>query len=180
MICRFWGDERSRVVHPGRPKDLRHPARNLDGNPQRLLPPRLHRCRQNLGLYWSPLHHRPRFRYLLCRSSPHGLCHQLCLPHVRPLGRQISVGFALMIALVYSVEVSPASSRGFLTSFPEVFINADFRDVRNDGIDVETLLEEVNSDADDEDVTDGGRQVEEELLSNVQHRRSRFVQPENL
>ncbi|KAJ6766110.1 POLYOL TRANSPORTER 5-LIKE [Salix purpurea] len=36
----------------------------------------------------------------------------------------IGVGFALMIAPVYTTEVSPASSRGFLTSFPEVFINA--------------------------------------------------------
>ncbi|OEL22868.1 Polyol transporter 5, partial [Dichanthelium oligosanthes] len=35
----------------------------------------------------------------------------------------IGVGYALMIAPVYTVEVSPASARGFLTSFPEVFIN---------------------------------------------------------
>ncbi|KAL6532910.1 Polyol transporter 5 [Orobanche gracilis] len=35
----------------------------------------------------------------------------------------LGVGFALMIAPVYAAEVSPASSRGFLTSFPEVFIN---------------------------------------------------------
>lgn len=35
----------------------------------------------------------------------------------------IAVGYALMIAPVYTAEVSPASSRGFLTSFPEVFIN---------------------------------------------------------
>ncbi|KAB8085369.1 hypothetical protein EE612_008191, partial [Oryza sativa] len=35
----------------------------------------------------------------------------------------IGVGYALMIAPVYTAEVSPASSRGFLTSFPEVFIN---------------------------------------------------------
>ncbi|KAG7977882.1 hypothetical protein I3843_05G054500 [Carya illinoinensis] len=35
----------------------------------------------------------------------------------------IGVGFALMIAPVYTAEVSPASTRGFLTSFPEVFIN---------------------------------------------------------
>ncbi|XP_039141919.1 putative polyol transporter 2 [Dioscorea cayenensis subsp. rotundata] len=33
----------------------------------------------------------------------------------------IGVGYALMIAPVYTAEVSPASSRGFLTSFPEVF-----------------------------------------------------------
>lgn len=32
----------------------------------------------------------------------------------------IGVGYALMIAPVYTAEVSPASSRGFLTSFPEV------------------------------------------------------------
>lgn len=33
----------------------------------------------------------------------------------------IGVGYALMIAPVYTAEVSPASSRGFLTSFPEVY-----------------------------------------------------------
>ncbi|KAK1402638.1 Polyol transporter 5 [Heracleum sosnowskyi] len=36
----------------------------------------------------------------------------------------IGVGYAMMIAPVYTTEVAPASSRGFLTSFPEVFINA--------------------------------------------------------
>ncbi|KAK9165569.1 hypothetical protein Scep_000760 [Stephania cephalantha] len=36
----------------------------------------------------------------------------------------VGIGYALMIAPVYTAEVSPASSRGFLTSFPEVFINA--------------------------------------------------------
>ncbi|KAJ8762643.1 hypothetical protein K2173_010664 [Erythroxylum novogranatense] len=35
----------------------------------------------------------------------------------------VGVGYALMIAPVYTAEVSPASIRGFLTSFPEVFIN---------------------------------------------------------
>eukprot|EP00262_Sarcandra_glabra_P017950 TRINITY_DN62_c0_g1_i1.p1 TRINITY_DN62_c0_g1~~TRINITY_DN62_c0_g1_i1.p1 ORF type:complete len:538 (-),score=40.51 TRINITY_DN62_c0_g1_i1:319-1932(-) len=35
----------------------------------------------------------------------------------------VGVGYALMIAPVYTAEVAPASSRGFLTSFPEVFIN---------------------------------------------------------
>ena len=37
----------------------------------------------------------------------------------------IGIGYALMIAPVYTAEVSPASSRGFLTSFPEVgtFLN---------------------------------------------------------
>ncbi|XP_010527592.1 PREDICTED: polyol transporter 5-like isoform X2 [Tarenaya hassleriana] len=34
------------------------------------------------------------------------------------------VGFAGMIAPVYTAEISPASSRGFLNSFPEVFVNA--------------------------------------------------------
>ena len=36
----------------------------------------------------------------------------------------IGIGYALMIAPVYTAEVSPASTRGFLTSFPEVFINS--------------------------------------------------------
>ncbi|KAI6701221.1 hypothetical protein NL676_015545 [Syzygium grande] len=36
----------------------------------------------------------------------------------------IGVGYALMIAPVYTAEVSPASARGLLTSFPEVFINS--------------------------------------------------------
>ncbi|CAI0389977.1 unnamed protein product [Linum tenue] len=35
----------------------------------------------------------------------------------------IGVGFSLMIAPVYSSELSPASTRGFLSSLPEVFIN---------------------------------------------------------
>ncbi|KAG5625007.1 hypothetical protein H5410_010225 [Solanum commersonii] len=35
----------------------------------------------------------------------------------------VGVGYALMVAPVYTAEVAPASSRGFLTSFPEVFIN---------------------------------------------------------
>ncbi|KAJ9183962.1 hypothetical protein P3X46_007754 [Hevea brasiliensis] len=34
----------------------------------------------------------------------------------------IGVGYALMIAPVYAAEVSPAMTRGFLTSLPEVFI----------------------------------------------------------
>ncbi|GLT58157.1 hypothetical protein SLA2020_310760 [Shorea laevis] len=36
----------------------------------------------------------------------------------------IGVGYALMIAPVYTAEIAPAYTRGFLTSFPEVFINA--------------------------------------------------------
>ncbi|XAR72830.1 hypothetical protein NMG60_11019603 [Bertholletia excelsa] len=35
----------------------------------------------------------------------------------------VGMGYALMIAPVYTAELSPASYRGFLTSFPEVFIN---------------------------------------------------------
>jgi MFS family permease len=35
----------------------------------------------------------------------------------------IGVGYTLMIAPVYTAEVSPASSRGFLSSFPEVRYN---------------------------------------------------------
>ncbi|KAK1276683.1 Polyol transporter 5 [Acorus gramineus] len=36
----------------------------------------------------------------------------------------IGVGYALMVAPVYTAEISSASSRGFFTSFPEVFINS--------------------------------------------------------
>lgn len=35
----------------------------------------------------------------------------------------IAVGYAMMIGPVYTAEIAPASSRGFLTSFTEVFIN---------------------------------------------------------
>ncbi|KAL6856189.1 hypothetical protein ACP4OV_018991 [Aristida adscensionis] len=35
----------------------------------------------------------------------------------------IGVGYAIMIAPVYTAEISPASARGFLTSFPDLFIN---------------------------------------------------------
>lgn len=47
-------------------------------------------------------------------------------PHLM-VGRFVAglgVGYAMMIAPVYTAEVAPAASRGFLTSFPEVFINA--------------------------------------------------------
>ncbi|XP_059653834.1 polyol transporter 5-like [Cornus florida] len=36
----------------------------------------------------------------------------------------LGVGYAILIAPVYTAEISPAASRGFLASFPEVFINA--------------------------------------------------------
>ncbi|XP_047946614.1 polyol transporter 5-like [Salvia hispanica] len=35
----------------------------------------------------------------------------------------VGVGYSLMIAPLYTAEVSPATTRGFLTSLPEVFIN---------------------------------------------------------
>lgn len=35
----------------------------------------------------------------------------------------VGVGYALLIAPVYTAEVAPASSRGALTCFPEIFIN---------------------------------------------------------
>lgn len=35
----------------------------------------------------------------------------------------VGVGYGGMIAPLYTAEISPAASRGFLTSFPEVFIN---------------------------------------------------------
>ncbi|CAL0334180.1 unnamed protein product [Lupinus luteus] len=35
----------------------------------------------------------------------------------------IGIGFAFLIAPVYTSEISPTSSRGFLTSLPEVFLN---------------------------------------------------------
>jgi sugar porter (SP) family MFS transporter len=35
----------------------------------------------------------------------------------------VGVGYGGMIAPVYTAEISPAASRGFLTTFPEVFIN---------------------------------------------------------
>ncbi|KAF5778456.1 putative major facilitator, sugar transporter, major facilitator superfamily [Helianthus annuus] len=35
----------------------------------------------------------------------------------------IGVGYALMIAPVYTTEISPSSARGFLSSFPDFFIN---------------------------------------------------------
>ncbi|XP_025801293.1 putative polyol transporter 1 [Panicum hallii] len=35
----------------------------------------------------------------------------------------VGVGYAIMIAPVYTAEISPAASRGLLTSFPDFFIN---------------------------------------------------------
>ncbi|KAB2076873.1 hypothetical protein ES319_A06G069200v1 [Gossypium barbadense] len=36
---------------------------------------------------------------------------------------RIGVGYSLMIGPVYTTEISPAMTRGFLSSFPEIFIN---------------------------------------------------------
>ncbi|KAL5203547.1 hypothetical protein ABZP36_008418 [Zizania latifolia] len=36
----------------------------------------------------------------------------------------VGVGFSIVVAPVYAVEISPASSRGVLSSLPEIFINA--------------------------------------------------------
>ncbi|KAF8661135.1 hypothetical protein HU200_057242 [Digitaria exilis] len=36
----------------------------------------------------------------------------------------VGVGYALVIAPVYAAEIAPASSRGLLTSLPEIFINS--------------------------------------------------------
>ncbi|KAL6856188.1 hypothetical protein ACP4OV_018990 [Aristida adscensionis] len=35
----------------------------------------------------------------------------------------VGVGYAIMIAPVYTAEIAPAAARGFLTSFPDLFIN---------------------------------------------------------
>ncbi|OEL28688.1 Polyol transporter 5 [Dichanthelium oligosanthes] len=35
----------------------------------------------------------------------------------------VGVGYAIVIAPVYTAEIAPASARGFLTSFPDAFIN---------------------------------------------------------
>ncbi|XP_010548048.1 PREDICTED: putative polyol transporter 1 [Tarenaya hassleriana] len=35
----------------------------------------------------------------------------------------IGVGYTIVIVPIYTAEISPASSRGFLSSFPEIFIN---------------------------------------------------------
>ncbi|CAJ1936960.1 unnamed protein product [Sphenostylis stenocarpa] len=48
----------------------------------------------------------PSFAYILCGRMVAG----------------IGVGYALMIAPLYTAELSPAMTRGFLTSLPEVFI----------------------------------------------------------
>ncbi|KAF5954704.1 hypothetical protein HYC85_007560 [Camellia sinensis] len=83
-MCRSWGDERSRTVHQEGPEDLGRPAGNPDGH----LPPRFRHRRPNLRLVGAPVHHRPRLRDLLRGSHPHGLRHQLRLPHGRPVGRR--------------------------------------------------------------------------------------------
>jgi MFS family permease len=35
----------------------------------------------------------------------------------------VGIGFGIMIAPVYIAEISPAATRGSLSSFPEIFIN---------------------------------------------------------
>ncbi|MCD7446583.1 Polyol transporter 5 [Datura stramonium] len=57
------------------------------------------------------------------RSSADRFCYNYAFLMVGRFVAGVGVGYALMVAPVYTAEVSPASSRGFLTSFPEVFIN---------------------------------------------------------
>ncbi|XP_038979381.1 polyol transporter 5-like isoform X1 [Phoenix dactylifera] len=52
-----------------------------------------------------------------------GLAPNYAILMVGRLVAGVGIGYALMIAPVYTAEIAPTSSRGFLTSFPEVFIN---------------------------------------------------------
>ncbi|KAI8571616.1 hypothetical protein RHMOL_Rhmol01G0133700 [Rhododendron molle] len=53
-----------------------------------LLPLGLRRPLPYFRLGLPPLHHRVHLRDLLCRSTPHGLRHQLRLPYGRPVHRR--------------------------------------------------------------------------------------------
>ena len=61
--------------------------------------------------------------FFLVGAGIMGVAPHFSLLMVGRLLEGIGVGFALMIAPVYTAELSPASSRGFLVSLPEIFIN---------------------------------------------------------
>lgn len=61
--------------------------------------------------------------FFLVGSATMGFAPDFSLLMVGRILAGIGVGFALMVAPVYTAEVSPASSRGSLVSLPEVFIN---------------------------------------------------------
>ncbi|KAK9942437.1 hypothetical protein M0R45_008104 [Rubus argutus] len=117
--------KRNNDLHPRRPQNLRHAGGNPCRDSESILPHRLCRRRQDVRLDWTPIYHSSSWSYLFYRSSSHGVLHQLRFLMFGRFVAGIGVGYALMIAPVYTAEVSPASSRGFLTSFLRlVFINA--------------------------------------------------------
>lgn len=61
--------------------------------------------------------------FFLVGAGIMGVAPHFSLLMVGRLLEGIGVGFALMIAPVYTAEVAPASSRGSLVSLPEIFIN---------------------------------------------------------
>ena len=81
-------------------------------------------CRKNIRFLGASLHHRPSLHHVLGRLSSYGL-----RPFNYPIlltGRctaGVGVGYALMIAPVYSAEISSPKSRGFITSLPELGIS---------------------------------------------------------
>ncbi|BBH08419.1 polyol/monosaccharide transporter 5 [Prunus dulcis] len=68
------------------------------------------------------LHYSLSRMHITNTCTPHGPSHILPIPLAGRAVAGIGVGYALMIAPVYTAELSPAMSRGFLTSLPEVFI----------------------------------------------------------
>lgn len=61
--------------------------------------------------------------FFLVGAGIMGVAPRFSLLMVGRLLEGIGVGFALMIAPVYTAELAPASSRGSLVSLPEIFIN---------------------------------------------------------
>ncbi|KAE9448563.1 hypothetical protein C3L33_19535, partial [Rhododendron williamsianum] len=118
----YRGDEWGRPLHPKGPENQRHQAGSPNGDPEHLLPNRLRRRRPHLRLDRPPLHHRARLVLFFVGAVLMGFAPNYAFLMGGRFVAGVGVGYAAMIAPVYTAEVSPASSRGFLTSFPEVFL----------------------------------------------------------
>ncbi|KAL0334757.1 UNVERIFIED_CONTAM: Polyol transporter 5 [Sesamum radiatum] len=122
-ISLYWSDEWGYNLHPKRPTHNRRPKRGGHGDLQSLLAHRLRRRRPHSDWIGRRLTIVLAGVIFLFGALLMGLATNYAFLMVGRFVAGIGVGYALMIAPVYTAEVAPASCRGLLLSFPELFIN---------------------------------------------------------
>lgn len=122
-MCRYWGDEWSSAIHQGQSQNLIYPSGDSSGFIERVLIDRIFAAGKTSD--WIGR----RYTIVLAAATFFigallmGLAPSYPFLMAGRVVAGIGVGYSLMIAPVYTAEISPAMTRGFLSSFPEVFIN---------------------------------------------------------